>query len=282
MKGRALLSGSAARRRTTQRETGAAPGVGVPVEKEQSDLSGPRERIRGRIRGRAGRGTALVAVLLVHLLAAYLILSGLAVHFVRQAARAIDVTAIELPLPDPDADAEPEPEGASAEAALEAEPPPVVAPPEIVLEDPPRPAPPAPAAAEGAEDSAGASDEPGPGTAAGGDGNGLGSGEGGFGTGGGGETVDAELREGAINGVYPFPPELLSQRRTDIAEYRFIVLPTGRIFGCRPQRTSGSAALDAYMCSLLEQRLRYQPARDAAGRPVADEKAYRQEWGLRR
>jgi protein TonB len=60
------------------------------------------------------------------------------------------------------------------------------------------------------------------------------------------------------------------------------VLKSGRVDACRVTRASGSRELDALTCRLLEQRLRFSPARDMAGRPVATEVGTTFTWGVRR
>lgn len=231
---------------------------------------------------RHSRIAAFLGALLVLGLSLAALVSGLAVQWWVEAQESVAV----LDLPGLSEGAE-EPEltaalGAEGEASdpdfrevpVEVEAPP----PDIEVETPPPPVVAAPVAGEGNAPDAGAADEEGEGTGAGG-GDGTGAGGSGRGSGGGGiPTVSARLVSGEIDDRGIIDPQLAAQRRTDVAQYRFIVLPTGRIFGCRPQRTSGSAALDAHMCNLLERRLRYEPARNAAGKPVADEKAYQQDW----
>jgi protein TonB len=42
----------------------------------------------------------------------------------------------------------------------------------------------------------------------------------------------------------------------------------GRVDRCTVLRTSGYEILDRETCRLIERRFRYEPARDAAGRPI--------------
>lgn len=60
---------------------------------------------------------------------------------------------------------------------------------------------------------------------------------------------------------------------------RFTVLPNGRTAGCRVARSSGNPALDATTCNLLEQRLRFSPALNQDGQPVAVEVGSTYTWG---
>ncbi|MBZ6377593.1 hypothetical protein B5C34_04130 [Pacificimonas flava] len=228
-----------------------------------------RRPLRTRLAAFAGA----VAVLGLSLWA---IVSGLAVGWLQEAAETVSA-AISITAPDEEATEEAASleEGASADPSFREVPVEVAAPPpDILLEPPPVPA--APAPAEGTATDSGAAEEAGPGSGAG-EGDGTGAGAGGFGPGGGGQT-SARLVAGEIDDRGVIDAALARQRRTDIAEYRFLVLPTGRIFGCRPQKSSGNAALDKHMCDLLTARLRYKPARNARGDAVVDEKAYRQDW----
>lgn len=56
----------------------------------------------------------------------------------------------------------------------------------------------------------------------------------------------------------------------------------GAVTGCRVTASSGSAALDDGTCRVMRERARYTPARDAAGRPVADMVAEQVNWALPR
>jgi protein TonB len=48
----------------------------------------------------------------------------------------------------------------------------------------------------------------------------------------------------------------------------YVVAPSGRVTDCEVTRSSGSAALDDTTCDLIIARFRFEPARDADGRPV--------------
>ncbi|WP_256839553.1 energy transducer TonB [Sphingopyxis sp. KK2] len=49
-------------------------------------------------------------------------------------------------------------------------------------------------------------------------------------------------------------------------EVRFTIETTGRVTRCRVTRSSGDASLDATTCRLIEERFRFKPATDSAGR----------------
>ena len=132
---------------------------------------------------------------------------------------------------------------------------------------------------EGAEATQGASEVPGPGTGAGGTGTGTGSGGSGTGTGGGGgagvayppRLVTPELRG------RDFPRELLRMwpgRRP--AFLRLRIDARGYISECTVDRGTGVNAIDSIMCNLARERLRFRPAVDRQGRPVAGWVGYAQ------
>ncbi|MBV8687555.1 MAG: TonB family protein [Alphaproteobacteria bacterium] len=174
-----------------------------------------------------------------------------------------------------------DPEGSAAPANLRNTPTEIVAPPpEIRLPVPP-PLPAAPAAGEGSAAASGAAPVPGPGTGAGGQGTGLGSGLSGDGTGGGGggggRGVHARQIAGSI-GEEDYPRRAYEAHVSGTVLIRFVVTPDGRVGDCAVTRSSGSAELDQTTCRLIRRRFRYRPARDAAGRPVAETIAGRQVW----
>lgn len=233
----------------------------------------------GTYRGTAGapdRAKALAGVLLVHAAIGAVILSGLDVQTMVRTVERLKTFDINLPPPPPPPPPPPQEtkararddEGAAGKKAL---PTPVVAPlPKIVIPaEPPIVA--APVAASGSAPTAGASTA-GTGTGAGG----SGTGPGGGGDGGGlsasarwvsGGLYDSDNRGGLFQGI---------------VGVRFRVLATGQVDGCRVTRASGNRELDALTCRLLEQRLRFSPARDMAGRPVASEVGTTYTWGVRR
>jgi TonB family protein len=66
-----------------------------------------------------------------------------------------------------------------------------------------------------------------------------------------------------------YPAEALAQVAQGSTEVRLQVSEIGRVEKCDIQRSSGSAALDQATCEVITRRSRFQPALDAAGRPVA-------------
>lgn len=167
-----------------------------------------------------------------------------------------------------------EPEGASAPPAKMAQATPIkVVVPKVVL--PVQvPVAAAPTPATGTQPSSGAAPVAGPGTGAGG--TGIGTGSGAFGSGSGGGGLGGN---GAGRGTPPrmisgnitrrdYPRELRgSQVPIETINLQFTIGTDGYVRECKILKSSGSALLDQRTCLLYESRYRYQPARDAAGRP---------------
>jgi protein TonB len=59
---------------------------------------------------------------------------------------------------------------------------------------------------------------------------------------------------------------------------RYTVGVDGRPSGCTVTQSSGNEDLDSNTCRLVEQRFRYEPARDADGRVVPDTVNGRHVW----
>ena len=143
-------------------------------------------------------------------------------------------------------------------------------PPKIATSETPR---------QGADPTQGASDVRGPGTGAGGTGTGTGSGSGGNGPGGGGDGGAAfppRLVTPVLRGR-DFQRDLLEQwpRGSEIF-LRLKVDARGFVSECIIDRRSGVAAIDAEICNLAHQRLRFRPALNRSGQAVAGWFGYRQ------
>lgn len=227
----------------------------------------------------------LAAIVALHVLGIYALARAFAPAAVSSVERAVLSTVtvtVEtkdfVPPPDPEPEPEAEPEaGAAAPAAPKAVPRAVVAPqPPVVV----KPAPPAPrASSSGAQNSSGAREE-GPGTGAGGAGSGTGSGANGAGQGGGGIAVPPRHIGGGINNArdYPAPPGGREARAGTEVVVKVTVGVDGRASNCSVFRPSPDAEADRITCRLVVERLRFRPAEDAAGDPVAAPFYWRQRW----
>jgi len=223
---------------------------------------------------------ALAGVLLVHALLGVLVLTGLDVASVSRTIDGLKTFDVR-PVPPPPPPPTPPPRSQAARAAQaegasgkKAEATPIAVPvPRIVL--PVRsPVIAARVPATGSASRSGAAVE-GTGPGSGGSGNGPGGGGNGAGAGGGiasparwiaGGLSDRDNRGGRFEGV---------------VSVRFTVMLNGRIQRCRVERSSGDRELDFLTCRLLEQRMQFIPAHDAAGQPVPVEIGTTYTWGIR-
>jgi len=231
-------------------------------------------------RGAAGRqdqAKAVAAVVAVHAALAFIILSGLSVRVVGDAVSALKTFNIEpppvpppVPPPPPRQRPQQAPKKAQGAPARKAEASPIVAPPPRI----PVPSP-VPAARVAGTGSA-------PTTGAGSSGTGTGVGGTGYGPGGGGtggaytparkltKIPDQEYRRFASTGT-AYGSVVISIR----------VNPDGTVSNCRIARSSGNPGADALMCQLTIQYVRFSPARDPSGRPVAQDVTWVPNWAPR-
>jgi len=250
------------------------------------------ERNRDRLKASAG-------VVLFHVLLGYALIVGLGFDPVGRVAEQLKMFDVldTPPLPPPPATPAPpdkdaakiakpkNAEGAASPANLRDTPTQIVAPKPIVPLPVPPPIPAAPAAGQGNAEAAGAADVPGPGTGSGGVGTGLGSGLNGNGTGGGGggggRARGARWISGGIS-PQDYPPRAFDAGIGGTVHLRFVVGANGRVTDCAVTRSSGSAELDSTTCRLLKRRMRYRPASNAQGRPIASTIVGQHEWTAER
>ena len=223
---------------------------------------------------RPDQARAIGAVVAVHVALAYLILSGLNVEMVRRAVEQITTIDIRSVPPPPPVEPPPKkvnepkamkkPEGASAKSA---EPTPVVAPePKLPT---PSPLPAAPIAGSGSATRSGAALS-GSGTGAGGAGNGPGDG-GDF----SGFTPARRISK-IPNSEYDNLASTGLRRGSVGVMVR--VNPDGTVSNCRVARSSGVPLADGMMCQLTLRYIRFDPARDANGRPIAQDVTFFPNW----
>lgn len=215
-----------------------------------------------------------IGVALIHVALGWALLNGLGFspqRLVEAPLEAFDI-AEKPPVPPPPPLMEkpanaPEKSGRASPANLKSKATPVVAPtPEIVLPIP-QVIVAAPTPAVGDDRSSGNSNRKGPGTGSGGIGDGTGSGGWGDGPGGGGGGRPARLVRGGLGDLACRTPET-GCPSVEVG-IRFVVLPDGRAHDCVVTRSSGDRYADRFTCERIEQRLRYEPARDRSGRKVA-------------
>ena len=223
---------------------------------------------------RPDQAKAIAAVVAVHFALAFVILTGLDVRPIRQAVERLTTINIAEPPPPPPVQRllrpaprpkpTKRPEGAEAKKS---EPTPVVAPPFKLPT--PSPIPAAKVAGIGTRTSSGA----------GASGTGAGATGTGNGPGGGGNFAgftparritripDGEYRRLASTGI-----------RSGSVGVTIRVNPDGSVSNCRVARSSGDRSIDALMCELTLQYIRFDPAHDPSGRPVAQDITFFPNW----
>lgn len=218
------------------------------------------------------RVKAAAAVALVHVGLAALVLSGLTVSTIAHKTEALKVFDISddvpppvEPTPPPEPDESSAPKDQPAPENIRSTPTEVVAPRQVSLPVP-LPMSAALAPGQGSDSSAGAGANPGAGSGAGG----QGSGTGGGGSGGSG-TGDGRSPAFPLNKIPNRDYRRIAAGRlpSGSASMSFVVTSAGRVTDCRIVASSGDQAVDATLCPLAEQRLRFRPAMDAQRRPIA-------------
>ncbi|MFL6720513.1 MAG: energy transducer TonB [Sphingomonas sp.] len=220
---------------------------------------------------------AIAAVVAIHaaLLFAFLNLSGqIDLPLAQSAMSVLDLRDIPPP-PQPAQVQQPrlkQKEGGSAPKNIRSQATPVVAPKPRIQTPPVQKIVAAETPRQGTAPTQGASDVRGPGTGAGGAGNGTGSGNGGSGPGSGGDNGVAEpphLATPVLRG-YDFPRDLIDQwPRGATIFLRLRVDARGLVSECMVDRGSGVRQIDAAICNLAHQRLRFRPALNRSGQAVA-------------
>jgi protein TonB len=234
------------------------------------------------------RSGALAAVAAIHaaLLFAFLNLSGrIDLPGPQSAIQIFDIDQVEPPPPPPPPPQQqqrerqkPKETEGGAPANIRSQATPIVAPkPKVVV-------PPVPTVSasetprQGAAPTQGAAAVSGPGTGAGGSGTGTGTGSGsGSGGGGDGGAVQPPRLVTPVLRGRDFPRDLLeSWPRGAQIFLRLRVDSRGYVSECAIDRGSGVRTIDAEICNLAHQRLRFRPALNKAGQPVAGWFGYRQ------
>jgi TonB family protein len=102
-----------------------------------------------------------------------------------------------------------------------------------------------------------------------------------------GGSVDAAkpraTRAIALAGIFrhdDYPADALRDRAQGKTEVDLVVNPLGRISGCVVTQSSGSPSIDQRTCTVLRERARYVPARDAKGTPVSGKDHRHVIWRL--
>jgi protein TonB len=223
-------------------------------------------------RDRSGAIVAAVAIQAA-LLLAFLHMSG-----------TIDLTDTQSPLktvnlntsvPPPPPQPAPQPksrekEGASAPKNIRSQATPVVAPKPLVEMPPVQKITASATPRQGAAPMQGASDVRGPGTGSGGTGGGTGSGAGGNGSGAGGDVAQPPRLATPVLQGHDFAGDMLDEwPRGATVFLRLRVDARGYVAECMVDRGTGVGIIDAMMCNLAHDRLRFRPALNRSGEAVA-------------
>ena len=222
------------------------------------------------------RGGAISAVIAIHALLLFVLLhlSGkIDLTDPQSVLRTIDLNRLPPPPPPPPQRSQAAPkqkEGASAPRNIRSQATPVVAPKPKIVTPPVQPIVASDTPRQGAAPTQGASDVRGPGTGAGGQGSGTGSGNGGNGPGGGGDVAEPPRLVTPVLYGRDFPPDIVQQwpgRATVFMRLR--VDARGYVSECTVDRGTGIASIDARLCNVAHDRLRFRPALNRSGQAVA-------------
>ena len=221
--------------------------------------------------GWSDRAKSLFAVVIIHAAIGYALVSGLGTDMAKTVSAGFKVINITAP-PPPEPVPEEQPTEAEEQAAspenLKAQATQIVAPEPLVKLEIISPVVAAPIAGLGNENDAGASDRPGSGFGSGGQGDGFG---------GGGIVSGPRHLSGTITRK-DIPRSVWRAGNRGNVVAHFTVGVDGRASECTVRQSSGHPLLDVATCRLIEQRFRFEPARDARGRAVARPYGWLQEW----
>ncbi|MEA3063021.1 MAG: hypothetical protein QOJ94_2802 [Sphingomonadales bacterium] len=78
-----------------------------------------------------------------------------------------------------------------------------------------------------------------------------------------------------------YPSQALRQSDSGISKIMMMVDETGALKDCMVEETSGVATLDAMTCAVLQERARFEPALDAAGKPARSVLTTQVNWRIR-
>ena len=236
--------------------------VGADMGDQATSFSTSRKRLNPWV---------IAAIVLIHLGIFYVLIRSLAPDTVASVERevvsafTVTVSAPEEEPPTPEPEPEPD-EGAQGDPGKEAVPQPVTAPtPRRQLrQDRPVPR----ASSTGTANTSGATDA-GEGTGAAGTGTGTGAGNGGAGQGGVAATKPVLVASITDSSSFPIPPGGREARIGKSVIVRLQVSAQGNVTGCSIYRASPFPETDARVCQLSYSQIRFDPARDTQGNPVA-------------
>ena len=220
----------------------------------------------------------IMLIIILHAAVFYFLVRSFAPNVTTQVEQSV-VAAFTVTVTTPEEEppmVEPEPdEGARGDPGEDAVPQPVTAPVPKVRMKEDRPAP--RASSTGSAETSGAA-QAGDGTGAAGSGLGTGAGRGGGGQGGVAATKPVLLQSISDSGAFPIPPGGREARIGKSVIVRLAVSTEGRVTACSIYRASPFPETDARVCELSYQQIRFEPARDSSGQPLASTFLYQQRF----
>lgn len=228
---------------------------------------------------RKPRISTIIIIVLLHILAIYGLARAFAPGTIESVERdivsafSVTITAPEEQEIPPENEQVPD-EGAAGAPGKKAVAKPVTQPETIIKKDKPSPK----ATSTGTADTSGAKDD-GAGTGASGAGTGTGSGREGSGQGSVAVTKPVHI-SGSIDSArdYPVPDGGRQMRAGTRVVVKVTVGTDGRARDCSIFRRSPDAEADRITCDLVVQRLRFKPATDGNGDPIAAPFYWQQKW----
>jgi protein TonB len=222
-----------------------------------------------RPQDRRDRAKAMTAALAVTAVLGAGVIAGLNVDKVHDVVEHLRTLEINLPKPPPPPQPRLRPQPRNKPQA--APPAPKASP--VVAPKPQVPLPPLQPVAAAQQPGTGASSSNGQGGA----GNGTGSGRSGngLGGGGGGNTPARLIRNLSRSDYRALTGGRMSAGSAGLA---IGIAPNGRISSCRVEHSSGDPAIDSGLCSLVQARLVFAPARNAQGQPIGYFTHYLATW----
>jgi protein TonB len=95
-----------------------------------------------------------------------------------------------------------------------------------------------------------------------------------------GGAMSARWRRGSFDNNRDYPSAALRREEQGTVRVSFTIGIDGRVTSCNVMQSSGSSSLDSTTCRIILSRFRYDPARDAFGRPVAETRTQPVRWQI--
>ncbi len=204
------------------------------------------------------RITAIIIVALIHAVIGYAFVTGLAYQYVKKVSEKLNTFDVEEPPPPPPDEPPPPPPDIKMVPPPVVSPPPIVtttAPPQVVFTQPVppppapvivvRPPPPPPPPPPRVSQAAGLKGNP-----------------------------------GQFFGDDAYPQSAIRAEAQGRVVARLTVGTDGRVSGCDVQTSSGNSDLDSTTCRIARSRVKFTPAKDENGRPIASTYPLSVRWVL--